>query len=200
MDRIVLACDKNLKGFADHQISKLTEFGYSYSFYDLGGVGYGEEFKIDSNDIKKIDGFVRCHFKPKVIKKTLEEHDKVIYLDVDAVMNRPLEIEWDFDIGVTIRTAEEVIKYSNNDNVGAINTGVIFFKKSDGVMHFLDQWIEMLDSKTIEQNAFNRLIRGTPLKVKKFPTLLYNNYYTTSNIAYITHYKGLGKQREWLKK
>lgn len=217
MERIVIASDKNLKQFTDYQVKRFEELGYDYKVYDLGGLGYGEPFKISKGDLNDKTQFIPCVFKPSIIKLQLEElkdKDCLIYLDVDAILNRRLDLDWEFDIGITIRFGSEIRQFKDRPHVGAINSGVLFFRNSKRTRDFVDLWLDVAKEKNGDQIALNHLlmpvlnlgssdctVKSFNLSVRQLPCQRYNNYYTRDARPYITHFKGRNKEsfNQWLK-
>jgi len=130
----------------------------------------------------------------KRIKKNL------IYIDGDAFVINDIDelLDYDFDIGVTVRLDDKIIKLSRNLGIKTyINAGVIFFKTdSNKIQLFLNEWIEEIKDTSgfwLDQTALNNLISkadkkifskdycegilrisNTEIKIKTFPCEIYN--------------------------
>ena len=220
--KILIAGNKNFKSLILKSLEKIKEFNYEPVVYDLGGLGFGKEFRVNKKDLNR----PRLHplpatFKPKIIKDCLDNIDNdemLVYLDGDAFLMKNIdEIEYDnYDIGITIRTEYEMKKYKDCMLVGSINAGVIFLRKTKIIMEFVNIWID----KTMEENSdqlalnillgdcvdvskYDQVVEKDGLKVKLFRTTVYNNYYPNNrwgkanfdiDKAKIRHLRGIKKK------
>lgn len=221
--KILTAGNKDFKPLILKSLEKIKEFNYESVVYDLGGLGFGKEFKVDEKDFNRPKvSPVPATFKPKIIKDCLENMKKdrtLVFLDGDAFLMKNIdEIEYDnYDIGITVRTEHEVKRYKDYRPKGSINSGVIFLRNTKITMEFIDAWID----KTLEENSdqislnsllgdcvdvlkYDETIRKDGLKdglkVKLFRTTVYNNYYPDFDIdkTKIRHLKGNTMKKEFL--
>ena len=155
--------------------------------------------------------FLRCTFKPKVIKEALlsllfaKRPRTLVYLDADVALAKPLEIEdqFNFDVGVVLRPSDEIADNAHHPEVGLINTGVLLFNV--GALPFLDLWIEVTGDDKYEQQTFNELLVGNlgeapdrvigilPVGQHKIRTRIFPrayHAYAPSPDAYLVHFKG----------
>lgn len=192
---IITGADKKYEGAIQKWVESVEELGYKYQVYDLGGLGFGKKFDKQKGDFNKSKGVVKCSFKPLMIADAIQNHSKVLYLDADALLQDGLNIDWDFDIGATVRRPQELKRYEHRKTHGRFNAGVIFIK--DTAKEFVGNWIERTAKCGIEQQAYNEQLKVTDLKVKELPTDIYNNYYFdgTQKEAKIIHYKGQHQSR-----
>lgn len=196
---IITAGDIKFKRFVDKNKEQAERLGLDMKVYDLGGLGYGEKVDVREGDL---DGkaFPPCIFKIEIIRRSFPGN--VMFLDGDAILQKPLDIQWDFDIGVTVR------RNWRDGAVGKINAGVMFFADNDRTREFLDLWEETAIELNGDQHAINELLKDhilnrdglvekDGLKVRSFPTDIYNNYYFAEDQskARVIHYKGGYKGR-----
>ena len=89
------------------------------------------------------------HFKASFIKRCIEnnkEYTSFVYVDVDAVFRSYPTIFDNMEHDVAFRI--ENFKWRPNEPL----SGTIFFKKSDGVIKLLDDWIEINNQIKAERN------------------------------------------------
>jgi hypothetical protein len=194
--RIILASDGNQKHLFQHAYDSVVGLGYDPIVYDLGGLGIGKEHKVSNSDLKK-DGFIPCLFKIEVIQRSiLDGFMELAWLDSDCVLKHRIDEVWEdeYDIGVTPRPDWEYEQYPNS---GRINSGVLFLKGNKYLWEFLLGWKTLAHQINSEQMALNRLLESEivqELKIKEFPSLVYNSYHSTSQ-AKIVHYKGMYRKQ-----
>lgn len=216
MDGVTIVTAGNHK-FRDH-VSRSKEaaegFGCNVEVYDLGDLGFGKPMETAEEDLKKQShGFISCLFKHDIIEETLRKHERVAYVDGDAILTKPIDsvFEDDFDVGVTIRMVREIRQYLGNPKVGYFNSGVLFFQQTPGAFDFIEKWRELSATVGIEQAAINELImpymtwdpntKANPptfvelprTRVKIFECLEYNNFYKDKRRASIIHHKNTVK-------
>ena len=202
MGRVITAADAKFAPYATCLKYKALALGYPVTVFDLGG-GHGQPLETERRDLAK-QSFIPCVFKPRAIRAALEITSEryLMWIDADCHLEAKIDEIFtdDYDVGVTERDPWEVNKYRNNPKVGAINTGVIFFRRSDRLADFLDRWELRAMVHNLEQQGLNELVaNGLPgLRFKKFPCRIYNNYYfdsgnTKEQPKKIIHYKG-GRQ------
>jgi hypothetical protein len=194
---VITAADANFKEMVDIAHRSAKDVGYKTIVYDLGGLGYGKPFNGRVSDAIG----AKIPSKPSMILDALngvEYNDIVVWMDADAIMwNRIDEITdeiWDF--GVTVRKP----KSSERDDL--INAGVVFVRKTESSLKFMDLWIKNCSTGVSDQKELNQLFQfknADYLKKKKtqgmvvkcFSCDLYNNFYfkRPQTDAKITHYK-----------
>lgn len=194
---IVVACDKNLIKFANPCIDSIRKNGYEPIVYDLGGLNFGILFeaKTSSEPLRKFPK------KPLVIKdalKTLPKNDWLAWIDIDCIMQFPIDdvISNDYDVGVTFRKNH-------------LNSGVNFWKHTIQSLDFLDKWSEVALEVGGDQNALNKICNVTSgsdvekiltivdTKVKILDSRIYNNFFfkKDQSQARIIHYKSKFRNR-----
>lgn len=205
---ILTAGDRKFKSLVQTSWNQTKKFGYSMFVYDLGGLGFGKPMTIDHRLFREngyyweLDGGIRAPgvHKPRMIKDYLVNHCKmnefVAYLDGDAILiDRIDEVIGDYDVGVTVRSPSEIEELKRIFNgqprlyEGYINNGVMFFRKTEATLNFIDHWVRETDRLKTDQLGLNRLLedhfpvianqiiacRG--VRVRTFDTRIYNNYY-----------------------
>ncbi len=182
-------------------------FGYKSLVYNLGGLGFGEEWKVSSSDF---DGVVPPNtFKPSLL---LHAHQYVAtgeifaWLDGDAVLVNPIDelCSMDFDVAVTLRDVEEIGSTGRRDT-DFLNSGVIFFRRTPAALGFLADW-QKLCERYGDQEALNELVGpgwfvanwkqayGRTFErdggsILILPARMWNNWHE-EEYAKILHYKG----------
>jgi len=219
--KILTAGNKDFKPLILKSLEKIKEFNYESVVYDLGGLGFGKEFKVDNKDFNRPWRLpVPATFKPKIIKDCLDNMKKertLVFLDGDAFLMKNIdELEYDnYDIGITVRTEHEVKKYKDYRPKGSINSGVIVLRNTKNTMKFINAWIDETLKENSDQVSLNNLlgdcvdiskydqiVEKDGLKVKLFRTTVYNNYYPNFDInkTKIRHLKGSTMKKEFLQK
>ncbi len=182
MIKVVIAGDKNFEAYVKKGTETTEALGYEVLVYDLGGLGYGKPFTGRVSD--EVNAKIPC--KPHIILDALNdvaENDYLIWLDADAlILDRVDEIQLDYDIGVTVRQPKVV------ENALPINAGIVFVKKTNAAIDFINRWIVLSDQGVSDQPPLNKLsnvvcadIGSTVIrdnvKIKVFPCATYNNFY-----------------------
>lgn len=105
---------------------------------------------------------VRMHNKLLCVDDLLTRTDaRIAVMDADAFLINPIDelLEDSFDIGATLRRAEEISYEYNRCTV--LNGGVVFlFGKPETNKHFVKEWLKVLDSTKelyFEQTALTRM-------------------------------------------
>ena len=211
--KVLTAGNYKFKKLIESSIKKITDLGYDAIVYDLGGLNIGKKLLVKENDlIRTNEGKtpIACTFKPLMIRECLKEleHDEtLLYLDGDALLLQRIdEMESnDYDIAVTVR--KEAESYINHKYMGALNAGVIIFKKNNATMRFVDDWVSKANEENNDQTGLNVLLKKyialdkigqtigkDNLKVKLLPCEIYNNYYSLDSEELkkvkIRHFKG----------
>lgn len=195
MITFVIAGDLNYKKYVETGLKYIKNLNYPVLCYDLGGLGYGIPFSGRFSDVE--NSKIPC--KPHIIKDALTriiDEDYLVWLDADAIIFDSIdEIKEDYDIGVTVRLPKAI------ENSMPVNAGIVFLKKTQGAITFVDKWISLSDKDISDQPPLNKLAsvvcadRGTTVirdgvKIKVFPCEIYNNFYKKGNHKFkIKHYK-----------
>ena len=194
---IITAADKNFQEFVSKCADSARTLGYHTTVYDLGGLGFGKEFKGKVSD--SIGAKIPC--KPSIILDAMHntpKNDHIVWIDADVVMWERIDeiTKTHFDIGVTGRKP----KHAESDL--PINAGVVFIRNSNSAEKFVRQWVTACENAKSDQVELNKLCQissadiGTTLikhdtKIHVFPCDIYNNFYfkKTQLHAKIIHYK-----------
>jgi hypothetical protein len=167
MIRVITAADDVFKHAVMLTVNASARAGYTTEVYDLGGLGFGkpyprpEQYKNHRRShlfgpCKLIDQNVRgvAPWKPALIRDVLltcKPEDYVVWLDADAWIIRPLNAIQtdDYDIGVTVRNANET-----DHGHGLINAGVLFLRPTQAALNFIDRWIQEIPLSTVQSDQF----------------------------------------------
>lgn len=203
----------------EHTVDNAARFGYKTVVYDLGGLGIGQPFQVEDETFKQKGYFVvlrdgyrsKSLFKPDLIKRCLDENREfTVYLDGDALLYDRIDeiMTDDYDIGVTLRKAEEISDEwheKNADIVKYVNAGVVFLNPTKATTRFVDQWIKTTIEVKNDQMALNKLVCPEEMppvnsirvmngvRIKYFPGVKYNYYYFEDSLPQdlkIVHFKG----------
>jgi len=194
----VVAGDKNFIHYTTTSAEYSKKLGYPTKIYDLGGSGIGKPFeaRVSPQVGAKIPS------KPNIIKDALldaDVNDVVVWIDADAlILDRIDEIlDVNFDIGVTVRQPKA------KENSLPINAGIVFVRKTDRALKFVDNWIELCKTGVSDQQELNRICQVTTKDIDTsvnrdntlihvFQCRIYNNSYFKKKPAphaKILHYK-----------
>jgi hypothetical protein len=193
--------------------------------YDLGGLGFGIPYDPSQDvELAKSSGVISCPnylansiWKPKVILDAMldfPEEPYLVWMDADTCCIRDISMvfQFNFDIAVTIRPAEENEGSQWPMFDGYINAGVIFIKNNHKTRQLIQQWIDTIpatQTKT-DQEALNMVLEAPKMRKHyrvyrtkgmipkmSLPTSIYNNYYLPqkpSTWTRILHFKGEKQQ------
>lgn len=181
---VITGANYKFEFFAITFVKMCNRIGYVPSVYDLGGLSFGNPMTVDDTTFQKsgyyhvMDGqsgwCTRALHKPDIIGHALNSasDDIITYMDADAfpVSNFDEVLQYDFDIGVTVRN-----EFENVGKLGRINAGVLFFRKS--AEPFISEWKKLTMDLKNDQVALNKMVNSGKFKVKEFPTRVYNYYY-----------------------
>lgn len=196
MISIVTAGTGDFKIFYDHFKRSVVKQSYTLYTYDLGYLGEGKPFK--GRVSHKVNAKIPS--KPSIIRdcmNNIEEGNYLVWMDADTLLLKNIdEIEQDYDMAVTLRPAQYMMKEN------PANAGVIFFRKTEASLKFLDNWIAICEKAESDQTELNKILKltgddmGTTLiidntKVKVFSCQDYNNYFfnESQDEASILHFK-----------
>lgn len=193
----IVAGDAKFKKYVDKAAESCRAAGYDTIVYDLGGLGYGKPFnaRVSPQIGAKIPS------KPGIILDAIneiDEYDYVAWIDADALVQKRFdEVMEDYDIGVTVRQPKQ------KENSMPINAGIVFVRKTNQAIKFLNQWIKLCETGVSDQQELNKLCSVTTqdmntlverngTRIKIFPCAIYNNvYFAKKKVpnAKIKHYK-----------
>ena len=187
---ILTAGDRKFKDFLKVSKMRAENFGYKFMKYDLAG-----------KDFRKVDRVFKNLWKfPLILDAFNKTYDKLVWLDGDAFLWGKLDLDWDFDIGVTMRRQKEILEYDD-----PLNSGVVFVNNTDKAKEFLEE-ISETDGK-IDQSVLTELVgevtcfteyygvfKRKGVRIKTLPTDKYNCYYFNEKLNdkdnLILHFKG----------
>ena len=148
------------------QQKKCAEFGYGHMIFDLGGLGIGEPYAVEREDLEPTvngDSLPPATFKAALVERGMKEakpDEVVCWLDADCIPLRrfnPLVSFDGLDAAVTLRPAAEV-GLSNNPALDYLNSGVVWIRNSKRGALFAEAWrMESLLMKT-DQGALNEIV------------------------------------------
>lgn len=143
------AANHRYRKHADELKTSLENLGQKYIAVDLGGLGYGIPMTVQDGTFQSL-GFYQTIFssyptpamhKPDAVQAAYEQigfGDILVSLDADCVLMDSIdEIKgMDFDVAVThvSQFDEFILKYM------PLNSGVIFFRRSDAATKFIIDW------------------------------------------------------------
>lgn len=197
MITVITAADKNFQEFVEKCAESSKSLNYNTIIYDLGGLGLGKPFKGKVSP--KIGAKIPS--KPKMIMDALQSvnfKDIIAWVDADTILwQRFDEIEaGNYDIGVTVRRPKD------KENDLPINAGVVFVRKTNNSLKFVQEWIDLCETGISDQQELNKLcnvissdIDSTVIRentrIHVFPCDIYNNFYFKKPQlhAKIIHYK-----------
>lgn len=221
--RIMTAGNWRFAYFIEHSMKQAAKFNYPVQVFDLGGLGFGEDWSINDQSFQengyydRLNGSSEGSFlstarhKPAIVEHTLKQfNDFTVYLDGDAMLvDRIDEIAGDYDIGVTTRRPSELNVSNGLKKLrGWINAGVLFFNNTPGTELFLEYWKQAMTVWPDDQWALNEMLckdldKPLPeefmyrdIKIRTFPGDIYNFCYFPEeppNGCKIFHYRGINK-------
>jgi len=180
---IVTAGCKRFRKLINYSVKQAEKYDYEMQIYDLGDLGFGKPFEVLNSSFKD-NGFykvmndksgwcTRALHKPSVIEDALKNHSCILYLDGDAFITDKIDLDMNFDIGVTLR------KEGRDGVMGRVNAGVLFFVKTNYTIEFIKTWKMLTIELENDQLALNQLLDENKheCNVKWLPGEIYNNYY-----------------------
>jgi hypothetical protein len=195
--KIVTSSDYKFRLMVNANSRNCLSLGYKLTVFDLGGLGLGERYMVNSDLV--IYGHYHClangwkskaMHKPGLVRTALD--GLTIYLDADTLVVGSLDVQGDYDIGVTVRRpqCDEDTCAEHAEVRGMINAGVLFFNDTLASRKFIDEWANMTLLLGNDQWALNSMINpsnrvllpGENLlvgvtKIHTFNGELYNWYY-----------------------
>lgn len=199
---VVIAGDSNFKPYVEQGIRWTEKLGYPILAYDLGNLGFGKSFIGRVSD--EVNAKIPC--KPHIIAdalKSIKDGEYLVWLDADALIYQNIdEIAQDYDIGVTVRAPKA------KEHEYPVNAGIVFVKKTEASINFVERWKELSDKGISDQPPLNDLCKVTTqdrdkiverngVRIKVFKCEVYNNFYKQGKTAdtvrpvgvKIVHYK-----------
>ena len=196
--RVFTAANRRYAELVAAWAGRVRALGMSSTVYDLGGLGYGIPSSVADREFYDVGVYrtsnvtwpARALHKPRVVIDHLRRFGGGCYLDADAIPIRRLDLSvrgW--DIAVTVRRSEETARARrDNEFLGEINAGVLFFVRTSATVRFLSSWSETTAALGSDQRALNQLIgrdlprngrvvRRAGVRVLCLPTDRYNFYY-----------------------
>ena len=139
------------------QRKRCLDFGYRYKAFDLGGLGFGIEHKVDPADFeptnKAANSTPPTKFKMQLLLDWMVPGELCCWLDGDCLPLRQFEPEGVFDVAVTLRPENE-IGATGLRATDYLNAGVVFVRDKD----FVRQWKTYAEETINDQDALNRLV------------------------------------------
>lgn len=168
MITVILGADHKYRDFARYAVMKAEALGYNVICYDLGGLGFGVPFEVPPDTLVHKKGVLpKTLYKMDIMTHALREHDKVLFVDTDAFIERPIDeaFEDEFDIGVTFRPNNDGLKLiaahprrMRSRMIGYINAGVIFAKQTPAAFKFIEAWKKEAYLIDCDQGGLNEVI------------------------------------------
>lgn len=195
--KIVVAGDRNFRPYVENAVRYNDKLGYESLVFDLGDLGFGTPFKARFGSAAN----AKIPSKPHIIEHAMHDCSDgqfIVWLDADALIVQNIdEIIDDYDLGVTLRQPKLT------EHSLPINAGIVFVRKNQGTMKFVDKWKQLCDKDISDQPPLNQLCRLTSkdigstvsregIRIKGFPCRIYNNFYFAKKNhpeAKIKHYK-----------
>ena len=158
---IITACNKNYWEYAKRLQKRAKDLGYQCLIYDLDKIHYPDNLPKGLR-IGKRTYEPKSQWKPYLIRKSLKTYkDDIVWLDADTQIIKPLDIDWNFKVAVTLR--RDKARFSSDVGPfahisGYLNAGVIFFRKDS--IEFADEWIKEMSNTTSgsDQEGLNRMV------------------------------------------
>jgi hypothetical protein len=190
----VTGADWRFKDIVKQWSKHLDEFNYEYRIYDLGNLGYG----VKGHEVEDLnfinDGYYNsirgkwkstALWKPAAILDAMANTtDNIVYLDADSYVMKPLDIDFNFDVGVVERTPKpdkDPIKIMMRGN---FNAGVLFFRNCPEVRALITEWKERIQETKNDQATLNMLLVRTSLKLKIYPYWYNTNLNNQETVIY----------------
>lgn len=168
---VVTAGTSEYRAIIDAQARKCAEFGYGHLIYDLGGLGIGEPYHVELEDLQPTvngDSLPPATFKAALVEKAFgaaNHGELVCWLDADCIPLRDFNLDalacfdalGSFDVAVTLRPAPEV-GLSNKCALDYLNSGVVWIRNTEQGRGFCELWRKMSITERTDQGALNRLV------------------------------------------
>jgi hypothetical protein len=165
---VVTAGTSEYRQIVDAQARKCAEFGYGHLIYDLGGLGIGEPYAVEREDLEPTvngDSLPPATFKAALVEKAFgaaNHGELVCWLDADCIPLRDFVPEWNFppdswDAAVTLRPAPEV-GLSHNPALDYLNSGVVWIRNTEVGRAVAAGWRVLSEACATDQGALNQLV------------------------------------------
>jgi len=163
---VVTAGTAEYRHIIDAQSRKCAEFGYGHLVYDLGGLGIGEPYHVELEDLQPTvngDSLPPATFKAALVEKAFgaaNHGELVCWLDADCIPLKgfhPNTNGEEFDAAVTLRPAPEV-GLSNNPALDYLNSGVVWIRNNERGRALCDTWRRFSASMNTDQGALNVVV------------------------------------------
>ena len=160
---VVTAGTTEYRHIIDAQARKCAEFGYRHIVYDLGGLGIGDPYHVEVEDLKPTvngDSLPPATFKAALVARAMEgagQGELVCWLDADCIPLKCFhpDIHGEmFDAAVTLRPAPE-IGLSNNAALAYLNSGVVWIRNNPRGREFCERWHRLSRLTNTDQGALN---------------------------------------------
>ena len=146
----------------DAQARKCAQFGYKHLIFDLGGLGIGEPYEVEREDLEPTvngDSLPPATFKAHLVQRGLgvaKPNESVCWLDADCIPLRGFEPSGSWDAAVTLRPAPE-IGLSNNPALDYLNSGVVWFRDNCKGRSLCVTWGILSGQMGTDQGALNQM-------------------------------------------
>lgn len=160
---VVTAGTTEYRSIIDAQARKCAEFGYQHVVYDLGGLGIGEPYVVEIEDLKPTvngDSLPPATFKAELVSRSLVmavPGEVVMWLDADCIPVREFLPDGDWEAVVTLRAVPEV-GLSNNAALDYLNSGAVWFRNSPVGRSLCLDWAELSYAMNTDQGALNEVV------------------------------------------
>ena len=157
---VVTAGTSEYRQIVDAQARKCREYGYYHLIYDLGGLGIGEPYHVEIEDLQPTvngDSLPPATFKAALVARAMEgagQGELVCWLDADCIPLQSFQPDGSFDAAVTLRPAPE-IGLSNNPALDYLNSGVVWIRNNQAGEAFRAQWQRGSEFLHTDQGALN---------------------------------------------
>lgn len=169
---VVTAGTSEYRQIVDAQARKCAEFGYYHRIFDLGGLGIGDPYHVEVEDLEPTvngDSLPPATFKAALVARAMEgagQGELVCWMDADCIPLKPflpLQLptrptrHGDFgayDAAVTLRPVPEM-GLSNNPALDYLNSGVVWIRNNQAGEAFRAQWQRGSEFMRTDQGALN---------------------------------------------
>lgn len=215
--KIITAGDKKFRKMVKNSVEKAEALGHKIKPIDLGGLGFGTKHDVDPDSLTIWRGYIaKITHKPGLVERFLED-EFTVWIDGDAFLIGKIDgvVSGDYDIGVTIRRANESTAHPMA--IFPANAGVMFFNPTKETRKFIKKWNKRtyeLPSKS-DQHALNLFLKESEdyrgrgkygydmecqgATIRLFNSEVYNHYYFDDTLedAKILHFKGKHRNKYW---
>jgi hypothetical protein len=175
---VVTAGTSEYRQIIDAQARKCNEYGYTHMAFDLGGLGIGEPYAVEREDLEPTvngDSLPPATFKAALVQRALAmtfSNEVVCWLDADCIPLHPFDEfaiatatnHADWDAAVTLRPEPEV-GLSNNPALDYLNSGVVWIRNTEAGSGLLEMWGKWSRFCGTDQGALNQIVAPEYRKV-----------------------------------